>query len=143
MTRILSVRMPWAALIIDGSKWVENRSWQTGYRGRIGIHASTQLAKGPGVPTVTSRMDRDRGHIIGTVRITGVHEASIAACALNDCAAGGGMFPGDPLLGGRFPLHWTLADPRPLVTPFHAKGALSLWHADERTAHLLGLEAAS
>jgi hypothetical protein len=35
----LSVRQPWADLIVDGIKDVENRSWSTSFRGLILIHA--------------------------------------------------------------------------------------------------------
>ncbi len=38
--KCLSVRQPWASLIIRGTKDVENRTWDTDYRGRLAIHAS-------------------------------------------------------------------------------------------------------
>jgi len=37
--RALSVWQPWAWLIVRGYKDIENRTWQTGYRGTILIHA--------------------------------------------------------------------------------------------------------
>ena len=37
--KVLSVRQPWAWLIVSGFKDVENRSWKTNYRGRLYIHA--------------------------------------------------------------------------------------------------------
>ena len=39
--RCLSIRQPWAWLICAGKKTIENRVWQTPYRGLIAIHAST------------------------------------------------------------------------------------------------------
>ncbi len=36
----LSIRQPWAWLIINGYKDIENRSWPTNYRGTFFIHAS-------------------------------------------------------------------------------------------------------
>ena len=36
----LSIRQPWASLIIMGLKSVEIRSWSTPYRGRLYIHVS-------------------------------------------------------------------------------------------------------
>lgn len=39
-TKALSIRQPWAWLIREGYKDVENRSWSTNYRGRFWIHAS-------------------------------------------------------------------------------------------------------
>lgn len=38
--QVLSVRQPWAELILSGVKWCENRSWKTTFRGRLYIHAS-------------------------------------------------------------------------------------------------------
>lgn len=36
---VLSVRQPWAWLICEGLKDVENRNWKTNYRGTLYIHA--------------------------------------------------------------------------------------------------------
>lgn len=36
---VLSVRQPWAWLIIQGFKSIENRTWRTNYRGELYIHA--------------------------------------------------------------------------------------------------------
>lgn len=41
--RVLSIQQPWAWAITAGRKEVENRSWQTAYRGRVYIHASGKL----------------------------------------------------------------------------------------------------
>ena len=37
--KVLSVRQPWAWLIVSGYKNEEMRSWETHYRGRLYIHA--------------------------------------------------------------------------------------------------------
>jgi hypothetical protein len=37
--KALSVRQPWAWLIVQGTKRVENRSWHTHFRGDLVIHA--------------------------------------------------------------------------------------------------------
>lgn len=39
----LSVRQPWAWLIVNGFKPIENRTWRTRFRGRILIHAGRQM----------------------------------------------------------------------------------------------------
>jgi patatin-like phospholipase/ASCH domain-containing protein len=39
----LSIRQPWASLIISGVKDVENRTWPTRYRGPVLIHASLRV----------------------------------------------------------------------------------------------------
>ena len=41
--KILSVRQPWAWLIVAGYKPVENRTWRTSYRGPLLIHASQAM----------------------------------------------------------------------------------------------------
>ncbi|MDF4205045.1 ASCH domain-containing protein [Pseudomonas protegens] len=38
--KALSIRQPWAWLIIHGGKDIENRSWHTKYRGRFLVHAA-------------------------------------------------------------------------------------------------------
>ena len=40
--KTLSVKQPWASLIVHGYKDIENRKWKTSYRGRILIHASAK-----------------------------------------------------------------------------------------------------
>lgn len=42
--RALSVKQPWADLIVSGLKDIENRTWKTNFRGRIYIHASQKYA---------------------------------------------------------------------------------------------------
>jgi hypothetical protein len=42
----ISVRQPWAWMIIHGRKDVENRTWPTNVRGRVLIHAAKTMTKG-------------------------------------------------------------------------------------------------
>ena len=37
--KALTIQQPYASLIADGEKWVENRGWYTTYRGPLAIHA--------------------------------------------------------------------------------------------------------
>ena len=41
--KVLSVRQPWAWLIVAGYKDIENRTWSTPYRGELAIHASSSF----------------------------------------------------------------------------------------------------
>lgn len=41
----LSIRQPWAWLIVSGAKDVENRTWATRHRGPFLVHASQRLDK--------------------------------------------------------------------------------------------------
>lgn len=39
--KVITVKQPWARLIAQGVKNIENRTWKTNYRGRVLIHASS------------------------------------------------------------------------------------------------------
>lgn len=41
----LSIRQPWAWLIIHGGKDIENRDWSTKFRGRVLVHASKGMTR--------------------------------------------------------------------------------------------------
>lgn len=43
--KALSIRNPWAWLIINAGKDIENRSWPTKFRGRFLVHASAGMTK--------------------------------------------------------------------------------------------------
>lgn len=38
--KALSLKQPWAWLVVEGGKDIENRKWGTRYRGKVLIHAS-------------------------------------------------------------------------------------------------------
>src|SRR2546426_9620339 len=69
----LSIRQPWASLIILGHKDIENRSWPTSVRGRVLIHASRALDPA-GFDCAAKRAielpsDLQTGGIVGSVEI--------------------------------------------------------------------------
>ena len=43
--KVISIRQPWASLIVNGYKEYEFRSWKTNFRGPIYIHASKAIEK--------------------------------------------------------------------------------------------------
>jgi ASCH domain-containing protein len=66
--RAITIRQPWAELIVRGDKDVENRSWRTNHRGPLLIHAGGSVNRGSfakhGVPE-----DAERSAIIGIVEV--------------------------------------------------------------------------
>jgi hypothetical protein len=69
----LSIRQPWAWLIVNGHKDIENRSWSTPYRGRVLIHAGKKLDYDyhPNFfPGITIPKPLDLGGIVGEAYIT-------------------------------------------------------------------------
>lgn len=45
-TKALSIRQPWAWLIVNGHKDIENRTWVSGHRGPTLIHAAKGMTRG-------------------------------------------------------------------------------------------------
>ncbi|WP_241559678.1 ASCH domain-containing protein [Hydrogenophaga sp. NH-16] len=45
MIPALSIRQPWAWLIVNGHKDIENRDWSTPFRGRFLVHAGQTLTR--------------------------------------------------------------------------------------------------
>jgi hypothetical protein len=78
--KCLSVRQPWAWLIIHGGKNVENRTWKypPKYRGRLYIHASQGIDltgySVRGVKKIPSPDQIERGGLIGYVDFIGVND---------------------------------------------------------------------
>lgn len=45
MIPALSIRQPWAWLIVNGHKDIENRDWPTNFRGELLVHAGQTMAR--------------------------------------------------------------------------------------------------
>lgn len=80
--KVLSIRQPWAWLILNAGKDIENRTWPTRYRGPVLIHASKGMtraeyedasdplwARGGQVIDLPDMHTLDRGGIVGSVEI--------------------------------------------------------------------------
>ncbi len=63
--KVLTIKQPWASLIINSYKKYEFRSWKTNYRGRILIHAGKTLEKDMLKRFDGYNLDIDLGFIIG------------------------------------------------------------------------------
>lgn len=77
--KALSIQQPWAWLIVNGFKRVENRRWKTGYKGPLAIHAGKKFDN-RGYDFVRSAFPDialpgpkafERGGIVGTAEMTG------------------------------------------------------------------------
>lgn len=82
--KALSIRQPWAWMIVNGHKDIENRSWPTKFRGRVLIHASkgttsAEFEDAAHFMAMISQIDplpladmakADRGGIVGVATIT-------------------------------------------------------------------------
>ena len=67
--KVLTVKEPWASLIINGYKMYEFRSWKTNYRGKILIHAGRSVEKDNVDLLNDYNLDYSFGYIIGEVEL--------------------------------------------------------------------------
>lgn len=63
--KVLTIKEPWASLIINGYKKYEFRSWKTNYRGKILIHAGMSLERDNAKKFEEYNIDYSCGEIIG------------------------------------------------------------------------------
>ncbi|MCC9016945.1 ASCH domain-containing protein [Flavobacterium lipolyticum] len=148
--KTLSIKQPWAHLIctprVDnpllGIKDIENRTWQTHFRGRIYVHASGSPAKEPykiftdeqASIFIDSYLDfkmlesyKQTSQIIGEVEIIDcvINHPSIWA---EKTEVIGTTVEGVPLYKGKPIWNWVLANPVLYDKPIlNVKGKLSLW----------------
>ncbi len=134
--KALSIRQPWAWLITQGFKDIENRTWATKFRGQFLIHASKGMTKVEYEDTkyyiadiapdiVLPQYDLlERGGVVGMATLT-------------NCVANSGSIWHQPNCWG-----FALADVQPL--PFIAcKGALNFFSppqdVTDQVHHLLSV----
>lgn len=113
--KALTIKQPWAGLILVAGKDIENRNWPTNFRGRVAIHASARAEDTPpqkyaGHPAFTN------GAVVGTVEIV-------------DC-----VYKSDSewFFG---PYGYVLRNPVVFDTPIPAKGQLGFWEWDAVAAN--------
>lgn len=78
--KALSIKQPWAWLIVNGYKDIENRNWRRKYRGKLLIHASLKFDKKaydeitksrPDIPLPDPK-DYEHGGIVGSVELVDI-----------------------------------------------------------------------
>ncbi len=68
--KVLTIKEPWASLIINGYKKYEFRSWKTNYRGKLLIHAGKGIDKDMLYIANKYNIKINPGNILGEVEIT-------------------------------------------------------------------------
>ncbi|MBU2646000.1 ASCH domain-containing protein [bacterium] len=117
--KALSFRQPWAALILEGRKTLDLRTWSTHYRGPLAIYASLEVEKeacqvhGVDIAQLTT------GALIGIVDLVDVIPLDEAAYNARQAEHLGGRRFRPGLYG------WKLTNPRPLDPPQVVKGELA------------------
>ena len=122
--KTLTVRQPWASLIMSGDKTLENRNWSTPYRGRLAIHSALALAPFVERAQVNTMAElglcppvdlatAPRGVVLGTVQLVDI-KIGLDSIWTNDST-----------------YQWILQDPQLFASPIPAPGRLGLWEWEE------------
>jgi hypothetical protein len=139
----LTMTQPWASLVAIGENRIETRSWQTGYRGAIAIHAAKAFPsdarrlcrRWPYRETLAAAGYEDAGSlplgaVIAVAELEQVMAFDSGSLAEVRARSARGELPAhDADFGdfapGRF--GFVLRDVRALATPVPARGMLGLW----------------
>lgn len=111
--KALTIKQPWASLIVHGIKDIESRSWTTDYRGRLLIHAGASLDTSDEAKQSSLLLprgaDMPRKCVVGAVILSDVVSDSSSKWADAGC------------------YHWVLGDPIVFTRPVPCRGLLGLW----------------
>ena len=125
--KVLTIKQPWATLIMQKDKRFEFRSWQTKYRGDLLIHAGKGIDK-EAMKRLAKYIPKDMpsGKILGKVTLV-------------DCIKCDDDFKGKCLKENKDvyaiitfieKFAWQLENAEVFDEPIEAKGKLSLWEYD-------------
>lgn len=131
--KALTISQPFASLIADGHKWIENRCWETRFRGWLAIHAG----KGTQYLTKKELAEYPHGCVIAFARLVDCVSRDFIHAQFQrgnrfKIAAGTGR-TWDEIESHKHcegPFCWILADVRKLVEPIAINGAQGLWEFD-------------
>ena len=125
--KILTIKQPWATLIMQGDKRFEFRSWQTKYRGDLLIHAGKGLDK-----EALKRLKKYLANELPTGKILG--KVKLVDC-IKMCPEFKEMLEkenNEIYTKSSFSENfgWQLTDVKVFDKPIEAKGQLGLWEYD-------------
>ena len=124
--KALTVKEPWASLIINGYKEYEFRSWKTNYRGRILIHAGLTLEEDASKNFKDYNLNYGKGEIIG--------EDTLTDCILVTDKLEDDLYKLNPLVYAKSKhsrvYAWKLEDIKVYNRRIPSKGRLGLWNYD-------------
>jgi len=125
--KVLTIREPWASLIVNGYKKYEFRSWKTNYRGKLLIHAGINIEK--------NMLSRFKEYDIDCVKGAIIGEVDLVDCILVDKQFNDMLRNIDPIVYGRSnhveTYAWKLENVIKYDKPIYCKGKLGLWNYDK------------
>ena len=122
--KVLTIKQPYASLIVEGYKRYEFRSWKTNYRGKILIHAGLSKDK-----NINKFDDYNLDYIYGAI----IGEAEIIDCILVDEDFNDKLNSiNKDIYGSNHTgiYAWKLDNIKKYKKPIYIKGKLGLWNYD-------------
>lgn len=118
--KAITIKQPWASLIVGGYKKYEFRTWKTNYRGKIFIHAGMGIEK-----NINEFKNYNLEYINGAI----IGEAEIVDCILVDEKVNNELMNTDSVLyNNKIGLYaWKLENIKKYKKPIYCKGKLSFW----------------
>lgn len=124
--KVLTIKEPWATLIIDGYKMYEFRSWKTNYRGKVLIHSGLSIENDMLSRFKDYNIHCSRGAIIG--------EAMLTDGVLVDEQFYKQLLEIDPVIYEKsnhsMKYGFKLENVKKYDNPIYVKGKLGLWNYD-------------
>jgi len=127
----LSIRQPWAELILCGKKTIELRSWTTDYRGPLWVH--TGIKSDPELEHAFGLKNLFKGGYVGIAVLTEVTPLDRATWELDRPKH---LDPGDYQAGY---FSWKLESPCRFIAPIPGPGKLGLYHPSANVEALLNI----
>ncbi len=124
--KALTISQPYASLIADGEKWVENRTWETNYRGPLAIHAG----KGTQYLTRAELAEYPNGCIVAVANLFAcMPRPSMISMSRHQKIQASDLTLGKVLDHEHCegPWCWILRDVRKLREPIPCKGSQGIW----------------
>ena len=142
--KAITVKQPWASLMVHGIKDIENRTWRTNFRGRVLIHSAGSHGRKFSVDLTDEQMkaafgtiaketmfgNLPFGAIIGSVEIVDcvINHPSIWAEKTDNYTVGMNPKLHEDITGKKIVYNWVLANPILYAKPIeNVKGKLSFW----------------
>jgi hypothetical protein len=133
--KTLTVKQPFASLICEGIKNIENRTWQTHFRGRILIHSSVIPIKGLPCEALTQLQYAKvfNAYEDGLNALIGENSAIVGSVEIVDCVLNHPSIWAEKtsefMMQQRYFIYnWVLANPVLFDKPIlNVKGHLSFW----------------
>jgi hypothetical protein len=137
--KAISIKQPWASLIVEGIKDIENRTWKCSekYIGqRVLVHASGKMD----FPNPLSLLDdrqrlcfstpesRHKLYDDSTVRSAIIGSVEIVGCVINHPSIWAEKTELPEQLSNECIWNWVLANPIKFLEPIPVKGKLGFWN---------------